>query len=230
MSDANLFDRPSATDPVPVDVTPEPYDITPGFGFDDDEEERERSGRPSRRRLIALGAALLIGVAGAAVLGAFGWQVAQQKDASLTTPDQLAGLTLDGSERARTTADYLRSGFLADIEVDQSIAAVYADPARPEGSVLLFGGTTVMWQPEQDLDRLFKLVADDSGRIDGLREVPAGELGGVLKCGTSHQGDDLTVCGWADHGSVALAMFPGRTADEAAPLMLEIRSAVQTRS
>ncbi|MEV4625157.1 hypothetical protein AB0J90_02540 [Micromonospora sp. NPDC049523] len=229
MSDANLSDRPSATDPVPVDVTPEPYDITPGFRFDDDPEE-ERSGPPSRRRLIALGAALLVGVAGAAVLGTLGWRVAQQKDATLTIPDQVAGLTLDGSERAKTTADYLRNGFLADIEVKQSIAAVYADPAKPEQSVLLFGGTTLMWQPEQDLDRLFKLVADDSGRIDELREQPSGELGGVLKCGTSHQGDALTVCGWADHGSVALAMFPGRTADEAAPLMLQIRSGVQTRN
>jgi hypothetical protein len=229
MSDANLFDRHSVADPTPVDVTPEPKDITPGFGLDDDPDAEP--GPPSRRRLIALGAALLVGVAGAAVLGALGWRVAAQKDATLTTPPQVAGLTLDNSERARSTAEYLRSGLAADIQLDQSIGAVYADPAHTDRSVLLFGGTTTIWQPEQDLDRLFKLVADDSGEITGLRALPAGELDGVLKCGsTAAQADKLTVCGWADHGSVAMAMFPGREVDEAAALLREIRTGVQTRN
>jgi hypothetical protein len=230
MSDANLFDRHSIADQAPIDITPEPFDITAGFGLDD-EPDGEEPGRPSRRRLIALGAALLVGVAGAAVLGTLGWRVAEQKDTTLSAPPQVAGLTLDNSERAKTTAEYLRSGLAADIELDQSIGAVYADPAQPDRSVLLFGGTTLMWQPEQDLDRLFKLVADDSGEITGLRELPAGELDGVLKCGTSAgQADALTVCGWADHGSVAMAMFPGREVDDAAALLLEIRTRVQSRN
>ncbi|MFK3984050.1 hypothetical protein ACI2K4_27235 [Micromonospora sp. NPDC050397] len=235
MSDANLSDRPSVADPAPVDVTPapvditpEPVDITPGFRFEDDSEGRP-SGPPSRRRLVVLGAALLVGLAGAAVLGTFGWRIAEQKDTTLATPPKVAGLTLDESARARETADYLRSGLAADIQLEQSLGAVYADPAQPERSVLLFGGTTLIWQPEQDLDRLFKLVADDSGQLAGLREQPAGDLGGVLKCGTSQQDDALTVCGWADHGSVAMAMFPGRGVDEAAPLMLSIRNEMQTR-
>ena len=54
--------------------------------------------------------------------------------------------------------------------------------------------------------------------------MDAGELGGVMKCGTSvSQDGDITVCGWADHGSVALAMFPGRTVDESAGLFRQIR-------
>ena len=41
-------------------------------------------------------------------------------------------------------------------------------------SVLLFGGTTLLWQPERDLDSLFRLMADETGGVTGLREVPAG--------------------------------------------------------
>ncbi|RKR87774.1 hypothetical protein BDK92_2066 [Micromonospora pisi] len=229
MSDANLFDRPSAADSAPVDVTPEPFDITPGFGLEDD-PDGNRSGPMSRRRLIVLGAALLVGVAGAAVLGSFGWRIAQQKDTTLAIPAQVAGLTLDESARARGTVDDLLTGLAADIQLDASAGAVYTDPVRANRPVLFFGGTTLIWQPERDLDRLFKLVADDSGEIAGLRGQPAGDLGGVLKCGTSGQGDTLTVCGWADHGSVGMAMFPGREVDEAAPLMLSIRNGVQTRN
>ena len=41
--------------------------------------------------------------------------------------------------------------------------------------------------------------------------VPAGRYGGVMKCGkTSGDGGDFAVCGWADHGSVAMAMFANR--------------------
>jgi len=39
----------------------------------------------------------------------------------------------------------------------------------------------------------------------------------------------MPVCGWADHGSLALAMFPGRSVDDSARLFVDIRSAAQTR-
>ena len=96
---------------------------------------------------------------------------------------------------------------------------------------MIFGGTTLIWQPERDLDRLFELVADDEGAVTDVREVPAGNLGGLMKCGTTKTEEgDLAVCGWSDHGSAVLAMFPGRTVDEAASLLRTIREAIQTRS
>ena len=68
--------------------------------------------------------------------------------------------------------------------------------------------------------------------MTGLHDVAAGDLGGTMKCGTTKSDDgDLAVCGWADHGSLALAMFPGRTDAEAAPTLIrQIRNAAQTRN
>lgn len=197
-----------------------------------DLDDDDRTPRPplSRRWKIAMGAGLAVGLAGAAVFGTFGWRVAQQKDTALTVKPEVAGLREDDSERARSTADYLRSGFAASIELDRSFGVVYQDPADARKSVLVFGGTTLLWQPERELDTLFEMMTDETGAVDGLREVPAGGLGGVMKCGTtSGEGGDFGVCGWADHGSVAMGMFPGRSVTASADLFRDIRGEIQTR-
>ena len=221
MSDAHLTERQLIGGPEPVDLTEEPIRLS-----NHDPDDRA-AGPASRRRRIALTVALVVGLAGAAALGVAGWRVVQQKDTRLAAPDRVAGLTRDDSERARSTADYLRSGFAADIDLERSFGTVYRDPADEKRAILLFGGTTLLWQPERDLDSLFGLMADETGKVTGVREVPAGKFGGVMKCGTV--GSDFTVCGWADHGSVAMAMFANRPVDDSAGLFRQIREAVQTR-
>ncbi|MEO3748492.1 hypothetical protein [Plantactinospora sp. B5E13] len=239
MSDAPLSDRRPSVEPEPIEMTSEPVVLdqtAPSgddlFGADGRSDEPAARAGMSRRRRIVLGSVLALAIVGAAGLGTVGWRIATEKDAALGTPAEVAGLTLDVSERARTTADYLRTGFTADIvDAEQSIGAVYADPAAPNRSVLLFGGTALVWQPERSLDRLFDLVSEGEGAIDGVREVPAGQFGGVMKCGTSTgEGGDIAVCGWADHGSVVMAMFPGRDVNESADLLRDIRAAIQRRS
>lgn len=214
----------SEVDRPPVDITPDPSD-------DPRQARPEGRGGPSRRRLIVLGSALVVGLAGAAGFGSAGWRIAQQKDTVLDTPAQVAGLTRDDSDDARATAEYLRTGLGAKVDLDRSVGAVYTDPADPRRSVLFAGGTALIWRPDRGLEAVLDLVSDNEGAVAGLREVAAGDLGGVMKCGTSASKDgDITVCGWADHGSVALAMFPGRPVEESTGLLREIRGAVQTRT
>ncbi|NES59131.1 hypothetical protein G3562_27005 [Micromonospora sp. PPF5-6] len=226
MSDAHLTERPVDEGPEPVDLTDEPIQLSRR----DPALEPDAARPASRRRRIALGAALLVGLAGLGALGVGGWRVLAQKDTTLNPPAKLAGLTRDDSDRARTTADYLRDGFAADIDLDRSFGTVYSDPADARRAVLVFGGTTLLWQPERDLGSLFGLMADETGKVTGLREVDAGRLGGVMKCGTtSGDGGDFAVCGWADHGSVVMGMFPGRSVDDSAGLFRELREGIQRR-
>ncbi|MEU4570111.1 hypothetical protein [Micromonospora sp. NPDC023956] len=228
MSDAHLSDRSLSDRSEPIDLTMEPIRL--GHPDPDDDEGTQRPSR-SRRWKIAMSAGLAVGLLGAGVFGTFGWRVAQQKDTDVTVRPQVAGLQQDDSERARSTADYLRSGFAASIALDRSFGAVYQDPADARKSVLVFGGTTLLWQPERELDTLFGMMTDETGAVDGLRTVPAGNLGGVMKCGTtSGDGGDFAVCGWADHGSVAMGMFPGRSVDAAGTLFRRIREGIQTRA
>jgi hypothetical protein len=211
----------------PVEANPSPSDLP--FG-DDDERDDERPVERSRTRTIVLASLLAVGLAGAATLAVAGSRISSQKDASIATPDQVAGLQRNNATDALATAEYLRSALSAEVDLDEAVGAVYTDPAAADRSVLFFGGTTLIWTPGSDLDTAFNLVADDAGAVTDLHDVPAGDLGGTMKCGkTSSPDGDIAVCGWADHGSLALAMFPNRSVDDSAPLLRTIRHEIQTR-
>jgi hypothetical protein len=94
---------------------------------------------------------------------------------------------------------------------------------------MFFGGTGMLLAPDKDLADVFQLLDDQDGAVKDLHSVPPGKLGGEMKCGTSTgDGGDMTVCGWADHGSIALALFPGRSIDDAAALLAQMRDGIQT--
>ncbi|MEV4643023.1 hypothetical protein AB0J80_37360 [Actinoplanes sp. NPDC049548] len=216
---------PSST-AEPVEIAPEPFTLTePVEGQKHPEEKAPRS----RTKTIVLGSLLAVSLAGAGVIGYAGWRIASQKDATLTAPPQIGSLKLDTSNEGKTTADYLQTALSAEVDLDGAVGAVYADSAGQ--NVLFFGGTTLIWTPENDLDTAFELVSDDQGAVTDLHDVSAGPLGGTMKCGTTkNDGADMPVCGWADHGSLALAMFPGRAENDSAKLLVEIRAATQKRN
>ena len=128
------------------------------------------------------------------------------------------------------TPDSRPTGALsADVDFDEAIGGVYSDDSPND--VLFFGGTTLFLTPGSDLDTAFGIISDEQGSVTGLEDVDPGSLGGTMKCGTTKSdGTDMPVCGWADHGSLALAMFPGRDKAAAAELLVQIRDAAQTRN
>jgi hypothetical protein len=149
---------------------------------------------------------------------------------TLTVPDTVAGLRRDTNADAAQTAEYLRDAIAANASLGGAVGAVYTDPSSQDRSVLFFGGTGSIDSPGTRLDAAFTLLDDQSGSVSGIREVAAGSLGGVLKCGTSNgDGAPIAVCGWADDGSLAVALFPGRSLDQAAELMRQLRSAMEHR-
>ena len=145
----------------------------------------------------------------------------------MSTPAQVGGFSLDSSEDAKNTAEYVRDAIAAEVNFDKSVGAIYKDQAQ---TIILVAGTGRVWKPEQSLNSAFKVVADDSGSVRDVRGVDAGKLGGVMRCGvTVDKEGDIAVCGWADNGSVAVALFPGRPVDDAAKAMLQLRDAVEHR-
>lgn len=222
------------TGPEPVEVAQsQPIEVGDGpFGLtESDDDQPPEHAPPSRTKMIVLSSLLVIGLAAGAVLGYTAWRISSQKDATLIAPPRVAELTIDQSENGIQSADYLTTALSAEVDLDKAVGAVYTDTGTADQSVLFFGGTALIWTPENDLDAAFDLVADDQSAVNGLHEVDAGELGGTMKCGsTTADGSDMTVCGWADHGSLALAMFPNRPEGDSAALLREIRAAAQTRN
>jgi hypothetical protein len=190
-----------------------------------------RLPRLPRIRWIVLGVAGAVLLLVAAVLGPLAWRALTRDSVTLSTPASLAGLSIDTSDNANQTADYLRTAVAAKITLDTSVGAVYRDPASADRDVLFFGGTAFIITPERQLDQALALLNDDSGTVTGLHAVDPGQLGGAMKCGTTpgDNGATMAVCGWADNGCIAVALFPGRTVDQAADLLRQMRSSIEHR-
>jgi hypothetical protein len=192
---------------------------------------RSRPPWLGRRALVGSLATLLAALAVTGfVLGPTVWQVVREGNAALTPPRQLADMSIAQNDKVTDTVEYMRTAVGARVALKQTVGAVYVGPGGDGRAVIFVGGTGVLWSPERNLDRLFTLVSDDEGSVDGVRAQQSGPLGGVLKCGTTNTGGaPMAVCGWADHGCVAIALFPGRTIEESASLMLELRGNAQRR-
>jgi hypothetical protein len=186
-----------------------------------------RSTMLRRRKLALIGgtaAALIL----AAVLAPIAWESWSQKDVQIATPPRVAGLVLDDSQGAHDTIDYLRIAVQTGVALQKTTGAVYADEAGQSRSVLFIGGTGSISSPEDSLTKTFRLISDDSGGVENVQAVPAGPLGGVMRCGsTKTDGGSMAVCGWADNGSLGVAMFPNRPTDESAELLRTMRKAIQ---
>jgi hypothetical protein len=188
-------------------------------------------GRRLRTRTIVLGGVGLVAVAAVVTGCVFGARVLSQKDATLTTPDTIGAFTHNTGSGAGTAAD-LGTALGAGVGLDRTVGAVYTDPSAADRSVLFAGGTRLSLSPSSDLDSALDLLDDNTGKVTGRHEVDAGHLGGVMKCGAVPAAVDapaMAVCGWADYGSVAIALFPNRDVNESARLLRQFRSAIQHR-
>jgi hypothetical protein len=145
----------------------------------------------------------------------------------VSMPAQAAGLVrVDDAAARRLTADLKRRVRSEYFLAEDVFAAVYTEPETSRNDVTLLGAARLVLDPDKDLkSALGKLSRAD---ITETRALDAGRLGGELRCG--HAGDGKVVCGWADHGSIGVAVFTGRSTGDSAELLRGLRAAVVTRS
>jgi hypothetical protein len=184
-----------------------------------------------RRLLFAvLGVFLLVLVIIGVIYGPTFWSVYQHRGTTLTTPKQIGPLHLEESEGARDTAEYVRAAAASAVDFESSFGAVYTDQDSEARSVIIVGGTATLWAPDPSLTKMFEILNDENGQVVEVRDVDAGELGGLMRCGKTATPDgDMSVCGWADHGSIAVALFPNRTIDDSSTLIRDMRTAMESR-
>jgi hypothetical protein len=188
------------------------------------------AGRRIRVRTVVLAVLALAAVVLAVLVGPTAWAVFREKDARLEPPAEVAGLTLDRSDNAQETVDYLRDALSTQVSLDATVGAAYGQAGEPTRGVVVVGGTGLLLSPGTKLAKVFELVTDQTGSVDAIHDVPAGPLGGVVRCGATETDDGpMAVCGWADHGSLAIGLFANRSADESARLLRDLRQAMQHR-
>lgn len=194
-----------------------------------------RARRSPRTRWIVWGvvAALLV------LCGAGGYVAARpylaEWPATLSKPEKLAGLELSTEPALQQAANEIAAGIRKDVEVREAIAAFYHDPAAEEKIVALVGGTAFLMSPKAELDEAFRSAGREGMAISNVRGVDPGPLGGLAQCGTAEQQADggekipLSVCAWADHGSLMIGLFFHRPVEEGADLLRRIRTEMLRR-
>ena len=90
------------------------------------------------RNAILLGLALVLVIAGV-LYGPTTWRVLQQRNTTIRTPDQVAGLNLDKSDGAKETAEYVRDAVATSTKLGKSVGAVYLDPSSDSRTVIFVG-------------------------------------------------------------------------------------------
>jgi len=199
---------------------------------EDDPEPETPSRRPAVLKIVmaVLG---VVAIALAITIGPTIVRIIKQKDATLHMPEQVGDLKRDDSPLAKEHASDLVAILRAQItDLDTSAGAVYEEPSGDAShSVMIFGGTTLLWNPGRELDTVLSFISESSeDSLMGVAEVDPGPLGGVMKCGSTQMDNaEMAICGWADHGSIAVALFPGRSTSDSAGLMRALRSAAQKR-
>lgn len=201
--------------------------------FADDDGPEPEPASPGHRRalLIAIGGAAVLCAASAVAFGPRVYHVVSERGTTVNTPPQIGDLRRDSSPDAQSTADYIRAAVASAAGLDKSIGDVYTTPGGNDGNSIIFaGGTTSIWSPSGSLKNVLAVVSDDNGGVSDLQNVPTGKLGGLAQCGTTKTDDaDMLVCAWADYSSVAIALFPNRSRDDAQNLFATLRPAIEHR-
>jgi hypothetical protein len=146
--------------------------------------------------------------------------------ATIDLPKKLAGMDKLEDPQLNATANETALKIKNETNADTAIAGYYAPPGDLTRTVGLVGAAVRVGNPTAELDQAFKSALG----VTSVRDVAAGSLGGVMKCGnTSSGGTALTVCGWADGGSLVLGIFLNRSLDDSAVLLRQIRSEILHR-
>lgn len=187
--------------------------------------------RPRRRRWPwVLGTFVLITVLCCGCCLAWLRPYAEQYPATATLPAQAAGLAKRDDATAAATTTTLEAMVRSRYWLaEDTFAAVYAEPGTGRRQVIIFGTTLLLLDPEKDLRIRFTEMTGEMNLTD-IRTVDAGPAGGHQRCADGQRdGEPVAVCGWADHGSIAIGIFSERTVEESAELLRQLRAEIITR-
>jgi hypothetical protein len=147
--------------------------------------------------------------------------------AGIVADADVPGLSRSTDAARQRVADQLLGLVESEQWDEQSVSVLYTDERR-RGATLL-ATTRFVYDPEKDLAAGFTRLSQQL-KIKNETVVDAGELGGFGRCGTGTLNNrGVALCGWADHGSLAVLVTAGRSVDETAQLMGTVRTAVLDR-
>jgi hypothetical protein len=158
----------------------------------------------------------------------FGKPMWEQYPASVSLPAEVSDLSLRDDATSREDATELQADLRGThMLAEDTFAGVYADDAGKR--VTIFGTTGFRFSPESDLEEEINRLTERY-TLRQVEWIDTGTRGEYLRCGVGKDGKvTVTVCGWADHGSLATGVFTRRKVDDSAALLERLRRTVVSR-
>ena len=156
--------------------------------------------------------------------------IIREYGSTVDAPDQLpGGLTLSTNADRQSTVEDLKTELKSSFSSDTVVAGYYDASGDTGHPVLFAAAATLVLLPGTQLDDAFRSL-DSELPVTGVTSYDAGTFGGSLKCGSStSSGIKLSLCIWADYGTVGIGAFFARDVAESAALFKQIREATEHR-
>ncbi|MEV6346174.1 hypothetical protein [Actinoplanes sp. NPDC051851] len=191
--------------------------------------------------LIVVAVIVVLCIAGVAALAVFGKNELDKVQAtvasasaaaekiSIAEPDTLGDRPKLTDEQFTSLADQMKTSLSEYPQAKNSFAAFYGEAAKKD-IIGVLATEAVITDPQAELDAAFTSFGESSA-VTGRTKVDTGDLGGVAECGsTAQSGVDMAVCGWADGGSVGMALIYFKKASEVTAEFPTLRAEIETKS
>jgi hypothetical protein len=158
----------------------------------------------------------------------YGKPMWEQYPASATIPAQVADLSRRDDSQSKRAAQRLEQDMrTAHTFAEGTFAGVYSDPS--DKRVTVFGVTGFRFSPDKDLDAEVTRLTE-AYQLTDPRSIDTGIRGEYLRCGTGRvEATAVVLCTWADHGSLATALFDRRSVADSAQLVGDLRENIVRR-
>ncbi|AVT33272.1 hypothetical protein C6361_31820 [Plantactinospora sp. BC1] len=144
-------------------------------------------------------------------------------------PSEVLDLRLLDNASGRQTAEQLKQEVQGRnwFNGGEAFAGVYR--ASNGKRVVIFGSTGFRLSPESAVQEEVTRLQDEYG-VASVESVPTGVRGEYRSCGTGRaDGDEVVVCTWADHGSLATALFTRLSIADSSELLTTLRENIIER-
>jgi hypothetical protein len=151
------------------------------------------------------------------------WPAAGQYPVTAVLPDSVSDLDRRDDAASVRAAQRLSE----ELSSADAFAAIYSDGNGKR--VTIFGTTGLRLTPKQDVEAQIAHLTPDYD-IRDVRSYDLGVSGVHERCGVGRTGGStVTVCAWADHGSLATVLMTRRSVADSAELTGVLRRAVLIR-
>jgi hypothetical protein len=157
--------------------------------------------------------------------------ILDQYPATLTAPQTVAGMSKQTDPSLATAAEQMVTSLTTTLHPSSAIGAFYAPNNDRNQLVLIAGVTSLIFSHGKQIDDAFAGESRSGIPMSGIATVDPGPMGGEAKCGDGMGGTGtlVSLCVWADYGSLGLVVAYNRQPAEAAELMRRMRAEVLHR-